>query len=178
MGKPPLFPPLSDPPGFSHGRCHTHSWNGADTQKDQSNDKTVRLSFWSYLTYTSWTSLWTCQQVTSAFITTYPRTARPSSRKGSSTPKRPWLRFTRKPFLLSQGQATSTCSLLSLVTNSIFFLFACVKTHWFAWRPNQWPLMGEDIVLFRIEVFVVLKMTGSWHVSASPATAVDQSKTH
>ena len=30
-------------------------------------------------------------------------------------------------------------------TNSIFFYFLFVKTHWFAWRANQWPLSGETL---------------------------------
>ena len=32
-----------------------------------------------------------------------------------------------------------------LATNSILFCFLFVKTHWFAWRPNQWPLIGETL---------------------------------
>ena len=32
-----------------------------------------------------------------------------------------------------------------LDTNSIFFCFLFVKNHWFAWRANQWPLIGETL---------------------------------
>ena len=32
-----------------------------------------------------------------------------------------------------------------LVTNSTFFCFLFVKSHWFAWRANQWPLVGETL---------------------------------
>ena len=32
-----------------------------------------------------------------------------------------------------------------LATNSIFFCFLFVKNHWFAWRANQWPLIGETL---------------------------------
>ena len=32
-----------------------------------------------------------------------------------------------------------------LATNSIFFCFLFVKTHWFAWRANQWPLFGKTL---------------------------------
>ena len=36
-------------------------------------------------------------------------------------------------------------SLAGLATNSIFSPFLFVKTHWFAWRANQWPLIGETL---------------------------------
>ena len=32
---------------------------------------------------------------------------------------------------------------LGLATNSISFCFLLVKYYWFAWRANQWPLIGE-----------------------------------
>ena len=32
-----------------------------------------------------------------------------------------------------------------LATNSIFICFLFVKNHWFAWRANQWPLVGETL---------------------------------
>ena len=34
-------------------------------------------------------------------------------------------------------------SIPGLATYSIFFCVLFVKTHWFAWRANQWPLIGE-----------------------------------
>ena len=34
---------------------------------------------------------------------------------------------------------------IGLATNSIFFCFLFVKNHWFAWRANQWPLIGETL---------------------------------
>ena len=37
-------------------------------------------------------------------------------------------------------------SIPGLATNSIFFCFLFVKTHWFAWRADQWPLIGETLL--------------------------------
>ena len=36
-----------------------------------------------------------------------------------------------------------------LDTNSIFFRFLFVKTHWFAWRADQWPPHRGNTILFR-----------------------------
>ena len=32
-----------------------------------------------------------------------------------------------------------------LATNSILLCFLFVKNHWFTWRANQWPLIGETL---------------------------------
>ena len=59
-----------------------------------------------------------------------------------------------------------------LATNSIFFCFLFVKTHRFAWRANQWPLIGEALfssVLpatpLSMVLLSLLKGFLSWHVA-------------
>ena len=49
---------------------------------------------------------------------------------------------------LLNSTAAAANSTSGMVTNSIFFCFLFVKNHWFAWRENQWPLVGETL-LFR-----------------------------
>ena len=44
--------------------------------------------------------------------------------------------------------ASQERGLPGLATNSISFCFLFVKTHWFAWRANQWPLIGESLFSF------------------------------
>ena len=42
-------------------------------------------------------------------------------------------------------QCSTRASSSGLATNSNFFCFLFVKTHRFAGRPNQWPLIGETL---------------------------------
>ena len=42
-------------------------------------------------------------------------------------------------WLSGQKSSSSPSPPTGLATNSIFYLSTLVKTHWFAWRANQWP---------------------------------------